>query len=93
MKVDRIFLAAPVFGLRGLTAPATYIRDREAGSTHLDECLFDIGELVGSDDWLDVLVAVDSDITDDGHVDMICKIIEDVLEFPNLLRISEPDGV
>ena len=42
---------------------------------------------------IDILIAVDSDITDDNHVDMICEITEEVIGIPDLLRISEPDGV
>lgn len=42
---------------------------------------------------IDILIAVDSDITDDDHVDMICEITEEVIGIPDLLRISEPDEV
>jgi len=39
------------------------------------------------------LVAVDSDITDSEHIDLVYEVIEDVLGLSDLLRISEPDEV
>lgn len=42
---------------------------------------------------IDLLVAVDSDITEDSHVDLIYEIIEDVVGVSGLLRILEPDRV
>ena len=39
------------------------------------------------------LVAVDSDLTNREHIDIVCEIIEDVLGVSGVLRISEPDGV
>ncbi len=39
------------------------------------------------------LVAVDSDLTNREHIDIVYEIIEDVLGVSGELRISEPDGV
>jgi len=39
------------------------------------------------------LVAVDSDITDSEHIDLVYEVIEDMLGLSDLLRISEPDEV
>jgi len=39
------------------------------------------------------LVAVDSDLTNTDHMDIVYEIIEDVLGVSGLLRITEPDGV
>lgn len=66
--------------------------ENELGVGHDCEILVDAAE-ISHQHSINVLIAVDSDITDDGHVDMICEIIEDVLGVPDLLRISEPDGV
>ncbi|WP_336136765.1 hypothetical protein [Natronomonas amylolytica] len=66
--------------------------ENELGVGHDCEILVDAAE-ISHQHSIDVLVAVDSDITDEGHVDIICDIIEDVLGVPDLLRISEPDGV
>lgn len=65
-------------------------RDLRVG--HDCEILVDAVEIAHQHS-IDVLVAVDSDITDDGHVDKVCEIIEDVVGVQDLLRISEPDGV
>lgn len=42
---------------------------------------------------ISTLVAVDSDLTEREHIDLVHEIIEDVLGVSDLLRISEPDEV
>lgn len=66
--------------------------ENEVGVGHDCEILVDAAE-ISHQHSIDLLIAVDSDITDDGHVDMICEITEDVIGVPGLLRISEPDRI
>lgn len=59
---------------------------------HDCEILVDAAE-ISRQHSIDILIAVDSDITDDDHVNMIYEIIEDVIGIPDLLRILDPDRV
>lgn len=59
---------------------------------HDGEILVDAVE-ISRQHSVSTLVAVDSDITDSEHIDLVYEIIEDVLGLSDLLRISDPDGV
>ncbi|MFC7238907.1 hypothetical protein ACFQS4_11840 [Saliphagus sp. GCM10025317] len=64
----------------------------DLGIGHDCEILVDAVE-VSRQHSISTLVAVDSDITEGEHIDIVHEIIEDVLGVSDLLRISEPEGV
>jgi hypothetical protein len=65
-------------------------RDLDIG--HDCEILVDAVE-ISRQHSVSTLVAVDSDLSNREHIDIVYEIIEDVLGVSGLLRISEPDGV
>jgi hypothetical protein len=65
---------------------------QDLGVGHDCEVLVDAVE-ISHQYSISTLVAVDSDITESDHIDLVYEIIEDVLGVSDLLRISEPDGV
>lgn len=65
---------------------------RDLGIGHDCEILVDAVE-ISRQHSVSTLVAVDSDLTNREHIDIVNEIIEDVLGVSGLLSISEPDGV
>ena len=65
-------------------------RDLDIG--HDCEILVDAVE-ISRQHSVSTLVAVDSDLTNREHIEIVYEIIEDVLGVSGLLRISDPDGV
>lgn len=64
----------------------------ELGIGHDCEILVDAVE-ISRQHSISTLVAVDSDITDTEHIDLVCEILEETLDVTDLLRISEPDNL
>lgn len=66
--------------------------ENELNVGHDCEILVDAAE-ISRQHSIDVLVAVDADITDDIHIDVIQNVIEDIFGTSDLLDILEPDEV
>lgn len=64
----------------------------ELGVGHDCEILVDAVE-ISRNHSISTLVAIDSDITDEEHSELVYDIIEEVLDMTDLLRISEPNDL